>query len=57
MVRLIECVRATVAIFRGKAIIIEDKGDSCRTFVGSEISKQRLKVLMVNQLKTQTIQT
>lgn len=57
MLRFIESIRASIAIFKGTAIVIEDKGDRCRTFVGSEISKQRLKLLIVKQLTAQPIKT
>ena len=53
MVKTFERCRAIIAILRGKAIVIEDKGDRCTTFIGSEISNHRLKVLMINSLKAQ----
>ena len=51
--RLIILLSALLAIVRGKAIIIEDKGGGkCQTFISSDISRNRAKFLLLMNLKT-----
>lgn len=54
--RIQMCARAIRSIWKGKAILIEDKGETCSTFVGAGIDERRFRVLMVNQLKAAQLQ-
>jgi|ADurb_Cas_02_Slu_FD_contig_21_5074120_length_1296_multi_33_in_0_out_0_2 hypothetical protein len=49
--RLLVIVKFLPAIIKGRVIITEDDGDVCKTFIGSSISKERFRVLLLNQIK------
>ncbi len=42
-----DVIRSTL---RGQIILIEDRGDSCKTLISSKISKERFRVLLLNHL-------
>lgn len=44
-------IKAISGIIKGKIIMIEDKGGKCTTFIGSNISEDRFKLLMANQVQ------
>jgi hypothetical protein len=51
LTKLLVIFRTINAILDGRAIIIEDTGaNSCKTFVGSEISRERFRVLILNHV-------
>lgn len=56
--RLYTKFRLFLAVLSDNTIVIQDKGERCRTFVGSGISQDRLRVLLINNLRVgQTEQT
>lgn len=36
----------------GKFVLIKDEGQSCETFVGKNVSDDRLRILLLNSLRT-----
>jgi|LFRM01.1.fsa_nt_gb hypothetical protein len=36
----------------GNFVLIKDKGQSCETFVGKNVSDDRLRILLLNSLRT-----
>ena len=49
--RFILILRTIKNILDGRAVIVEDKGASFKTFVGNEVGKERFKLFLLNSLE------